>query len=91
MADGDNANCLSAIGQLVDDPVGANPQRRQTAKLPPECVAGEWIALQHAERILDRVDQRPAQLQQVTAGSPSKDESGQWSAGGRPALGKFAS
>ena len=40
-------------------------------------MAGERVPLEHAKRILDRVDQRPAQLEQVMTGSPGEDDSRQ--------------
>jgi hypothetical protein len=90
VADGNDADRLSAIGQLIDDPVGTDPQRIKTTQFSPERVTAEWVALNQAKRILDRVDQRPTELEQVAAGSPGEDESRQRSAGGRPAAGKFA-
>lgn len=90
MANSSDANRFSTLGQLIDDSVRTDPQRVKTTKFSPERVPGEWVALKQAERILDRVDQRPAELEQVTAGSPGEDESRQRSAGGRPAVGKFA-
>jgi hypothetical protein len=44
------------------------------------------IALGQAQRILYRVDERPAQLKQLTTGPPGKDEPRQRSAGPRPTL-----
>lgn len=89
MADGSDANRLSAIGQLIEDSIGADPQRVQAAELSTERGTGERFALEQTERILDRVYQRPAQLEQIATGSPSKNESCQRSAGGRPALGQL--
>lgn len=90
MPDGGNANRLPVVGQLVEDSVGANPQRVQAAKLAAERVTGLRLALQQAQRILDSVDQRPAQLQQLAAGSPGEDKPRQGSAGGRSALCQLA-
>ncbi|HET9185726.1 MAG TPA: hypothetical protein VFN82_06235, partial [Solirubrobacterales bacterium] len=40
--------------------------------------------------VLDRIDQRPTQLEQVATGPPSEDQPGQRSATGRPTVGKLA-
>ena len=86
MADGSYPNRLSPVGQLVDAPIGADPQRVQAAELPPERIPSEPFTLEQAQRILDRIDQRPVQLEQVATSSPGEDEAGQRSAGCRPAL-----
>lgn len=77
MADGSNADGLSAIGQLIEDSIGADSQRIQAAEFSPQRIAGERVTLEQAERILDRVYQRPVQIEQVAAGSPSDDDSRQ--------------
>lgn len=86
MADSGDADRFSAIGQLVEDSIGADPQRIQTAQFSAERIAGKRIALKQAKRILDCVDQRPAQLKQVATGPAGEDESRQRSAGGWPTL-----
>lgn len=48
------------------------------------------LALQKAQRILDRIDQRPAQLEQLATGPSGKDKSRQRSASGRSTLGQLA-
>jgi hypothetical protein len=55
VADGGDPNGLSAVGQLVEDSIGTNPQRIQAAKLPTKGVAGERFRLKQAKRILNRV------------------------------------
>jgi hypothetical protein len=90
MADGRDANRLPTVGQLIENPIGAHPQRVKATELPPQGITGERVPLEQAERILDRVNQRPAQLKQVATSSPGKNESRQRSAGGRPTLVKFA-
>jgi hypothetical protein len=55
MADGGDADGLRVVGQLVEDPVGADPQRVEAAEVAAKCVAGERLALEQAEGILDRV------------------------------------
>lgn len=77
MADGSNADGLSAIGQLIEDSIGADSQQIQTTEFSPQRIAGERVTLEQAKRILDRVDQRPVQLEQVAAGSPGDNDSRQ--------------
>ena len=89
MPDRGDANRLSAIGQLIENPVGADPQGVKTAELPPKRMTGERVALEQPQRILDRVDQPPAQFEQLPTSSPGKYESCQRSAGGRAALGQL--
>lgn len=91
MADGSEANGLAAVGQLAEDPKGTDPQRVKAAQLPPQGGTGKRVTLEQAERVLDRVDERQAQLEQVATRSPGEDESGQGSAGGRTAPGKLGS
>jgi len=55
VADGGDPNGLSAVGQLVEDSIGANPQRIQAAKLPTKGVTGERFTLKQAKRILNRI------------------------------------
>lgn len=90
MANSGDANGFSAIGQLVEDSVGADPQRIQTAQFSAKCIADKRIALEEPKRVLDRVDQRPVQFEQVMTGPTGEDESSQGSTGGRPALGQLA-
>jgi len=55
VADGGDPNGLSAVGQLVEDSIGTNPQRIQAAKLPTKGVTGERFALKQAKRIFNRI------------------------------------
>jgi len=55
VADSGDANCLSAVGQLVEDSIGADPQRIQTTQFSAKRIAGKRIAFKQAKRILDRV------------------------------------
>lgn len=89
MADGSDPDRLAAVGQLVDDPIGAHPQRVQAPELAPKRIASKRVPLEQPERILNSVDQRPAELKQVAAGPPGEDKSRQRLAGGRPAVGQL--
>jgi hypothetical protein len=37
-------------------------------------VAAQWIALEQAERILYRIDERPVELKQLTTSAPYNDD-----------------
>jgi hypothetical protein len=90
MANGRDADGLAAIGQLVENSIGAHPQRMKATELPPQGIAGERVPLEQRKSLLDRVDQRPVQRKQVATSSPGEDESCQRSDGRRPAIGKLA-
>ena len=89
MADRRDANRLSPVGYLVDDPVGADAERPQPLKSTVKGVARMRIALKQPKRVLDRVDQRPIELEQFTSGAPRQDDAGHLSAA-RAALGQLA-
>jgi hypothetical protein len=48
------------------------------------------FALEQVQRTLDRVDQRPVELEQLPSCATGKNEPGQRSAGGGPTLGQLA-
>lgn len=48
------------------------------------------LTLQQAQGVLDGVDQRPAQFEQLATGAAGEDKTRQRSAGGRSTLGKLA-
>lgn len=86
-----DTNRLSAVGQLIKDSIGADPQRVEAAELPSERMAGERFTLEQPKRALYRIDERPAQLEQFMTCSSSEDKSRQRSAAGRrTTLGKLA-
>jgi hypothetical protein len=89
MTDRGNPDRLLFIGHLVKDSVGTDSQGPETAQPPPQRVAGERIALEQAEGVLDRVDQGPVQIEEVAACSPGEDEPRQRSVGGRPGGGQL--
>lgn len=53
-------------------------------------MTGLRFALQQPQRVLDRVDQRPAEFEQLPPRATGKDEPGQRSAGSRSALSQLA-
>lgn len=90
MTNGGDTDGLLAIGQLVEDPIGADTQRVQTAQFASERVTGLRFALQQPQRVLDRINQRPVKFEQLPPCAASKNEPCQRSAGGSPTLGKLA-
>jgi hypothetical protein len=90
MTNGGNADRFSTVGQLIDDPIRADSQGVQTAEFSAQRIAGEGVAFEQSQCILNRIDQRPAQLEQVASSSPGKDEARQGSTGGWPAFGQLA-
>ena len=73
VSDGCDADGLPAIGELVDDPERADSKRVQPAQLAAQRVAGLGFALEEAQRILDRVDEGPVELEQLAASPAGKD------------------
>lgn len=90
MPDSRHPDRFSAVGQLVEDPIGSDPQGVETAEFSPQRISSERLSLKEAERILDRIDQRPVQRKQIATRAPSENESRQESAGGRSAFCEFA-
>ena len=87
MADSNHANDLFPVGQLIENPISAYPQGIQPAQLASERVSGSRFALQQSQRVLYRVDQWPAQLEQLATRAVGEDEPRHRSTSGRPALG----
>ena len=81
MADRGDANGLLAVGDLVDDSVGADAERSEALESAAERISGEGLPFVDAEGVLDGVDQRPAEFEQLLAGASREDDSGHSSAG----------
>lgn len=77
MANSGDANGLLGVGELIEDPVGADSQRAKASQFAAKSVPGARIALKQAKCILDRVNQRPVEFKQLAPGSARKDELGQ--------------
>jgi hypothetical protein len=71
--DGESSHQAFPVSQLVDHPIGANPQRAQPPQTTTEGVAGFWLALQEAKCFLDGVGQGPVEPEDLMAGPPSKN------------------
>ena len=89
MSDGGDANGLPAVGQLIEDPVGADTQRIDPVQFASKGVASLRFALKKAKRILDRIDQRPVEFEQLPPSATGEDKLGQRSAEGRSTLGQL--
>jgi hypothetical protein len=74
VADRDHSDRLLGVGELVEDAVGADPQRAQAAKPAAKRVPSSRFALEQAERIGDRVDQGPVEREQLATGAASEDK-----------------
>jgi hypothetical protein len=74
MTDGGDADRLPSIGHLIEDAKGADPQRVEAGEPSAERLARVGLALEQAEGVLDRVDQRPIQLKQIEPRPPGEDE-----------------
>jgi hypothetical protein len=77
VANSGDADGLLTVGQLVENPIGADAQRIEPAQLAFERMSRAWLALKQAQGILDCVDQRPVEFEQLPPGATSEDKSGQ--------------
>ncbi len=83
MADGRNAHRLTLVGQLVENSKGADSQRVEAPELASQRVSRLRLALKQAERLLDRVDQRPIEFEQPFASATRENQSRHRSVGCR--------
>jgi hypothetical protein len=84
-----DANGLIVIGQLIDNAVGADSQRTQHSQPTAQLVSCSGVALEQAEGALDGVDQRPVEVEQLTASAAREDDTSHNSAL-RPTLSELA-
>jgi hypothetical protein len=89
VADRSDANCLFAVGNLVDDAVGADAERTQSLEATAQRVSGEGLAFEQPEGFLDGVDERPVEFEQLAPGAASENDTSHRSAG-RATLGQLA-
>ncbi len=82
MADGGDTDRLVVVGELVDDAIGADPERSQAAQSASEEVSSVGVTFEKPEGVLDGVDLRPVQLEQLKPGAAREDDAVQRSAGG---------
>ena len=67
MTDGGDANGPVGIGELVDDAIGADAQGPQAPQPAAKRVPSARLAREHAERLIDGIDQRPVEIEQLAA------------------------
>lgn len=88
--DGGDAYGLLVVDELVDDAVAADAQGAQTAQPSSQRMARGRFALELAECVLDRVDERPVKFEQVVSGPSGQNDAGhRRSVGGAAALGEL--
>ena len=90
MTNSSDANGLPIVSELVKNPISAYSQCVQSVKFAAERVASSRLPLQQAQRVLDRVNQRPVEFEQLLPSATSENEPCQGSAGGRSALSQLA-
>lgn len=74
MADGGDADGLVIVGQLVDDPIAPHAHRAQAAQTAAQAVPAVGLALEHAECILDGVNQGPVQVEQLLSRASGEND-----------------
>lgn len=73
MSNRHDTNCSLILGELVDDAECADAQRAESPQPPAQSVADQRIAFEQPERVLYRIDQGPVELEQLTSGAPSEN------------------
>ena len=74
MTDSGDANGPVGIGELVDDAIGADAQGPQAAQPAAKRVPGAGLAREPAEGLLDGIDQRPVEIEQLAACATREDD-----------------
>lgn len=90
MTDSGHANGPLPASQLIEDPISAYAQGVQPAQLASERVTGLRFALQQSQCVLDRVDQRPVEFEQLPPSTTGKNKPCQRSASRCSALSQLA-
>jgi predicted transcriptional regulator len=67
-------NLVVAAIELVDDPIGANPERTQTPKTSSQLVSSLGLAFEQPKRFGHRVRDRPFELEDLPPCSPSEND-----------------
>lgn len=75
MANCRDANCAASVDHLIDDAVGTNPEGAKPSQPATKQMSGMRFALEQAQRLRHRIDQRPIETQQLVTGSPSEHNS----------------
>ena len=74
MSDCHDTNRLLILGELIDDAERADAQRAKPSQPPTQRVADHRIAFEQPERVLDRIDEGPVELEQLNSRAPSEDD-----------------
>ena len=82
MTDRRNADCPVVPGKLIDDAIRAYTQRVQAVQTAAQRVCGVRIPLEQSKRVLDSVDERPVEVEQMVSGAPRKNDFAHVSADG---------
>lgn len=78
MADGGDADCLVAVCELVDDPVGADPQRVKATKPATQRIAGVRFTFEQRKCFLGSVYEGQVKFEQLCAGSAREYQTRHW-------------
>jgi hypothetical protein len=74
MTDSGDANGLVGIGELVNDAIGADAQGPQAAQPAVMRGPGAGLAREPAEGLLDGIDQRAVEVEQLAACATREDD-----------------
>ena len=74
MADRRHAHRPPVVCDLIEDAIGADAQRSHAAEGAAELPAGVRLAFEKSERLLDSVDERPVERQQLTPSTAREDD-----------------
>lgn len=77
VSDSHDSNAPTAIDHLIDDPVGTYAIGAEALETPLQLVSGFGIAGKDEQRVLDCVDVRPGEIEEVATSPPRQDEAGQ--------------
>lgn len=75
MAHGNDPDGVAAVGQLVHDAIGPNPQGTKSSQPPSELVSGFGLPLQEPERLPRGVSDLPVQVEDLATGGARQDYS----------------
>ena len=73
MTDCGDADGLVGIGELVNDAIRADAQGPEAPQPAAKRVPGAGLAREHAEGLLDGIDQRPVEIEQLAACATRED------------------
>ena len=80
MTDRGDADGLIVVCELIDDAVRAYTQRAQAVQPAAQRVSDVRVPFEKSKRVLDCIDDRPAEVEQLLSGDPREDDLGHASA-----------